>query len=274
MKPQIEELACLYVLDRLNPGERAAFEDQVDRDPELAVFVAELEEAANRRIRELPQTSPSPSVLARIEEEIGRAPILRTARPARSPWWAPATWAIAAAAAVAIGLVSGRILQGRSLANKPTVIVVNLGTQGSESTTLAFPGSARGPDERFMHLATMAQDYWEKPEGLPGRSAKAERAFALFDPTSNQGFIAIRNLPPPQPGRRYRLWIFDPSTRSLRDAGELPAGDSPRGLYSFSVSPDEKGAAEGLQFFVTAEDPDAPPAGRPSGSVVLGNRPI
>lgn len=273
MKPQIEELACLYVLDRLHPGERAAFEDQVDRDPELAVFVAELEEAANRRIRELPQTAPAPSVLARIEDEIGRDPIRRPARPAGPLRWTPVQWAIAAAAAVAIGLLSGRIFQA-SRGEKPALIVVNWGTGGSESTTLAFPGGDRGPDERFMHLATMAQDYWEKPERLPGRSAKAQRAFALFDPASNQGFIAIRDLPPPQPGRRYRLWIFDPSTRSLRDAGELPASGSPRGLYSFCVSPDEKGAAARLQFFVTAEDPGAPAAGRPSGSVVLGNRPI
>jgi hypothetical protein len=269
MKPQIEELACLYVLDRLSPGERAAFERLLGRDPELAVFVAELEEAANRRIRELPQRAPSPGLLARIEETVGRAPIAAPAQPLRPPRWALVPWAMAAAAAIA--LLSVRIYQGRFPTEKPTIIVVNLGTGGSESSTLPLTGGDRGPDDRFMHLATMAQDYWAKPERLPGASAKAERAFALFDPTSNQGFIAIRNLPPAQAGRRYRLWIFDPSTRNLRDAGELPANDSPRGLYSFSVLPDEKGAADRLQFFVTAEAADAPSAGRPAGSVVLGN---
>lgn len=74
MNPQLEELATLYVLDRLDPAERTAFESQLPGSPELTAFVRDLEAALAREIRSLPQHQPSADLLARIESRLDPAP--------------------------------------------------------------------------------------------------------------------------------------------------------------------------------------------------------
>ena len=61
MNQEHEELAALYVLDRLNAAERARFESLMMRDADLARHVRELEGGYAAAIRALPPTSPEPT---------------------------------------------------------------------------------------------------------------------------------------------------------------------------------------------------------------------
>jgi anti-sigma-K factor RskA len=266
MNPQTEELACLYVLDRLDARERAAFEARLPREPEMSALLGELETALARRIRSLPQHEPPASLLAEIEARIGTA-AGSGASPshAAAPDWALiARWGIAAVAAVGIAIIVAVNMPRAQAANRPFMIIVGL-------------DSRQSPDARFVQLATLAELYWEKPEELPVKvdsTGQGGRAYALFDPGSNQGFIAIRQFPDVEAGKRYHLWLLDTESGHIREAGILPETDSARGLYFFSVAPATGAKPEHLDFFVTAEDASAPESSQPQGKVVLGDRRI
>ena len=281
MNPQVEELACLYVLDRLDARERAAFEARLPSDPQLAALVGEIESALSRRIRSLPQREPPPGLLARIEAHIDRLPSREMSSPARAvtPMWASiARWGIAAVIAVSVGTIAFLNLRRTTLAaGRPFVIIVGLDSRQSTLAELPMKQVPQNADARFIQLASLAQQFWEKPEDLPVKMSPAGqggRGYALFDPGSNQGFIAIRQLPAIAQGMRYHLWLLDTVSGNVREAGILPVTDSTRGLYFFSVAPATGARPERLDFFVTSEDGSAPESSQPRGEVVLGDRRI
>jgi hypothetical protein len=278
MNSQIEELACLYVIDRLDARERTAFEARLPHDPELEALVGELESALARRIRALPRHEPPAGLLSRIEARIGRLPAGGApARPrAVAPLWVSiARWAIAAVIAVSVGTIALNLRRANGAAGRPFVIIVGLDSSQSTLAELPLQQPPQNADARFIQLASLARQFWEKPGDLPVKMAAGSgRAYALFDPASNQGFIAIRQLPAIEQGKRYQLWLLDTGSGRIREAGSLPATDSARGLYFFSVAPAAGVNPESLDFFVTSEDAAAPESSQPKGKVVLGDRRI
>jgi anti-sigma-K factor RskA len=301
MNPQLEELACLYVLDRLEPRERASFEASLRHDPQLASFVRELESALDQRIRALPPVEPPAGLLAQIEARIDALPAGEwhgqpagrsapaEAGPVRGPetssnlrgkpeppWAAITRWGIAALVAVGVGTIAvWQMRRAPAVAVRPFVIVVGLDARRSAMAELPMRKSAMDTDARFVQLATLAEQYWDKPEDLPGKlpsAGEGGRGYALYDPTSSQGFIAVQQLPVIGHGQRYHLWMLDSATGRIREAGILPLGDSSRGLYFFSVAPASEAKPGRVDFFVTAEDAAAPESTRPTGKVVLGGQ--
>jgi hypothetical protein len=281
MNPNLEELACLYVLDRLDERERAAFEARLLQDPELNALLGELEAELARRIHALPQHKPSAGALAGIEAQINRLPE-REARPAAraaaSRWVATARWGIAAVIAVSVGIIAVQSLRRPPAGTeRPFLIVVGLDSLKSTLAELPVQEHPRGADASFIQLASLAEKFWDKPEELPVKMGSADQTglgYALFDPGSNQGFIAIRRLPAVEPGMQYHLWILDTKTGQVRQAGVLPAGSSAHGLYFFSAAPDAGARLDRLDLFVTAEDAADPDSAQPRGKVVLGDRRI
>jgi anti-sigma-K factor RskA len=288
MNASLEEIASLYVLDQLPTRDRAAFESRLVRDPELTALVRELESALAHRIRALPSREPSADALARIEARIDALPAARSrdsdrdeltpvsARDRSRGWTAPARWGLAAA--VAFGLVTFAVhslLRGLAA---PVVIFVGLDAQRSTVASLPLAPRTQDADARFIQLASLAEQFWEKPDRLPvtlpADGASGDRGYALFDPASHQGFIAIEQLPAPAPNERYHLWIVDTASGRVHDAGILPLADARAGLFSFSVAPEEFARSAHLNFFVTAEKAAMPAPPRPRGEVVLGDRRI
>src|SRR5262249_11824102 len=103
------------------------------------------------------------------------------------------------------------------------------------------------------------------------------RGYALFDPASQQGFIAIEQLPALPHNQQYHLWVMDEKSGQIRDAGILPLAGLNRGLYSFALDPIEAPARDRARpnFFITVEGAAVPPAAaKPSGKVVLGRESI
>lgn len=277
MNPQLEELACLYVLDRLDARERAAFEARLLHDPDLAELVSGLESTLSRLVHALPQRQPPAGLPDRLEGLIDRLPKGDKPERAATPLWASiARWGIAAVIALGVGTIAVQSLRRTSSsATRPFVIVVGLDSRRTTPVELPLGESPQNSDARFIQLASMAERFWEKPDDLPvklGSNGESGRAYALFDPGSNQGFIAIRQLPIVDQGKRYHLWILDTASGGVREAGVLPVTGTSPGLFFFSVQPTAGVSPDRLDFFVTAEDPSAPGPSRPHGKVVLGDR--
>jgi anti-sigma-K factor RskA len=281
MNAQLEELACLYVLDRLDARERAAFEARLPLDPELSAVTREIEASLARRIHALPRHEPPADMLARIEARIDGLRAGETRRPSRSilPLWASvARWGIAAVIAVGVGIVAVQSLRrAPAAAARSYLIVVGLDSLRSTLAELPVEERPQNADASFIQLASLAERYWERPEDLPVKLDSAGgsgRGYALFDPGSNQGFIAIRQLPAAGLGKEYHLWLLDTASGQIREAGILPVAGSARGLYFFSVVPTTSARPGRPDFFVTAEDSGSPESAQPRGKVVLGDKRI
>lgn len=276
MNPQFEELATLYVLDQLDAAERTAFEARLLREPTLAALVRELESTLAHSVHALPPTPPPADLLARIEARIAPSAPRQTSPPsARSPARLTAffRWGLAAVIAVSLATLA---VQSFRRPSPPLVVVIGLDAHGSTFTEFPLRQPTRDPDARFIQLASLAQQFWSSPDQLPvdrPAATATNRGYALFDPSSQQGFIAIEQLPALAPAQRYHLWTVDTTTGEVRDAGTLPLSDHTHGLYSFSVSDRARGKKSGqLKFFVTVEDVLSP--SRPHGKVVLGSAPL
>jgi hypothetical protein len=281
MNPPLEDLASLYVLDQLAAPERADFEARLLRDPALAALVRDLEAGLARGVRSLPPAEPSAALLGQIEDRIDA---LVAARPGPVPsrradpprWLAFAGWGVAAVIAVSLATLAVQSL--RHSPDRPMIVLVGLDAGQNTFTELPLRGAAKDVDSRFMQLASLAENYWKKPGDLPVKPPSAtgdSRGYALFDPGSMHGFIAIEQLPAIAAGQSYHLWIVDPATGRVHDAGILPLTGTTRGLYSFTLGPSDSPESTRLNFFVTVEDVDAitRPA-KPRGKVVLGSNPI
>jgi hypothetical protein len=276
MNPELEELACLYVLDRLDAADRAAFEARLLNDAALASLTGELEAALARRIEALPQHVPSDAVAARIEARIDR--LARAGQGAvhafPGGWAAAARWGIAAALALGVGTAAFLGLRrAQAPSGQPHMIVAELDASRSTLAELPLQGHSADADASFIQLASLAERYWKRPEDLPVKMAPdgpSGRGYALFDPGTNEGFIAIRHLPAVEDGKRYHLWVVDMDSGKVREAGALPLAGSSRGLYFFSVAP-AAGTQGRVDFFVTAEDGSVAEPTSPRGKVVLGD---
>ena len=281
MNPQLEEQACLYVLDQLDAGERAAFAARLPHDAELAALVHDLESALARRIHDLPRHEPPASLLAQIEARLDQlpAPVAQSrVRPAAAPWAAIARWGIAAVIAISLGTIALQLLRRDSVTvGSPVVIFVGLDSHQSAFTELPLPQGPQDADARFIQLASLAEKFWAQPEKLPVNlptPGQSGRGFALFDPVSHQGYIAIRQLPVIAPGQSYHLWILDTGSGQTREAGVLPLTATTSGLYFFTVPSAGEAKAGRPGFFVTVEDTAEPASTKPRGKVVLGDERI
>ena len=70
MNTNTEELASLYVLDKLSADERRTFEERLESDTELTLLVRELESALEDQVRALPQHMAPGHVLSQIQNKI------------------------------------------------------------------------------------------------------------------------------------------------------------------------------------------------------------
>jgi anti-sigma-K factor RskA len=183
-----QDQAALYVLGLLEPHEAAAFESELNANSELRDIARELREAAGVVAMAAPTQTPPASQKQRIKREIAAkseesAPI---SMQRHQFGWVP--WAIAAALAIFCGLLAfDRVRLERQLAN------VRAADPLMQTTFFALAPSAPAPPDA---KATVA---WQ-----PGRQS---------------GVIRISNLPAPQSGKDYQLWVVDAEHKDPISAG-------------------------------------------------------
>jgi hypothetical protein len=277
MNSQLEEQACLYALDRLGPEERASFEALLANDPGLSALVREYEETVARTILTLPRSAPPENLLARIEDQIDRrsaspGPAQRTM--AAFPWSRVAKWGLAAVIAASLGILALR-LQPRSTG--PVVVLAVLEADRTHYSEVPLRHAGGDADARFVQLASLAESLWEQNRAVrPGQShLPVDRSFALFDPGSLQGFLAVRELPAVSGNQRYLVWLSDQTTGGVWFAGMLPVGGPDSGLYCFLIEPTAAPQTKRPGIFITLEERDtASTTPKPQGRIVLGTKPI
>ena len=285
MNESPEELASLYVLDQLDADERGAFEARLLREPQLASLTRDLEAGLACGVRTLPPHEPPAAVLERIEQRLDALPgqgpgwkphsipgrRSQPPTPRHQTWTAWAGWGLAAV--VAVSLATLAVQSVRHPSTQPVFVVV--GMDANRNTFADLPqsvASAKDADARFIQLASLAENFLKNPGTAPvpvNVAPDGNRGYALFDPGSQQGFIAIEKLPALVENQRYHLWVIDASASRVRDAGLLPSTGLNHGLYSFVLDPAEVIKSGRPNFFVTVEENGE--STKPRGKVVLGN---
>jgi len=233
-----EELAALSALDLLEPGERAAFESGLDRDPALRAQARELREAAAALAFTAPAAEPPPELADRIlasvatrEARGGRRPAGRLISfPSLLPWAIAAGLALCSAWTARLYLNSRseaamlrdqQVLAGlelRSVRNQlEAERIVNQRELTDTRQDLAAAG--RRLSELHQEIAdfTRAQkasgslasyniaDLASTP-GVPSQTL----AVAVWCPSMQEGILAVSNLPRLPAGKDYQLWVIDP----------------------------------------------------------------
>ena len=277
MKETLEEVACLYVLDQLDPAARSEVDARLLHDPELAELVRELQGVVANAVRAVAQTPAPPEQLLKIEAQIDAAGKAGRGKRSQSGpttvrWITFARWGIAALIAVSLSTLAIQSLRRPKLT--PMIVFVSL--DSNRNTFVEFPleVEATDADARFVQLASMAETFWRAPSQLPrgtNQIPDGRRGYVLFDPSTRQGFIAVDQLPPLAETQRYHLWLLDPQSGTIRDAGSLPLWGG-GGLFSFTAQTAQSHLVARPQIFITIEDVrDTPAPAQPHGQVVLGD---
>ncbi len=181
-----QDQAALYVLDLLDLDERAAFESAMKANAELADLVSELREAAAAVALSVPLRAP-PAVL---KQRILRQVALEKPAPTVTRTASRIPWAIAAAIAFLCGLLAiDRARLERELTELRTADPL------SGTTVIA--------------LAT-----------TPAARADSKGSIA-WEPDRQTGIIRVSNMPPPDPGKDYQLWVVDAEHPDPISAGLL-----------------------------------------------------
>ena len=206
MTPAHDELkhdAAAYVLDSLEPDERAAFEAHLAGCNECAGEVRSLLGVTGALARTVPQRTPRPELREKVLRSI---PNLVHDKPSRMPGRTVLKWLpVAAALALALGLgVYALVLQSR-LVDAQSALAVLV-----------------APDVARIDLA-----------GQP--VAPLARARALW--SRNRGMIfSVSNLPAAPEGRVYQVWVVTANTPV--SAGLLTPDASGSGSAYFDTAPD------------------------------------
>ena len=279
MKPHLEELASLYVLDELNPEERAAFEQRLETDTDLLTLVRELEVAMEDQVRNLPQAAAPDHLFDAIQQKI--SPVTADA-PSKAvitiPWSTFTGWGMAAALLLGVGLtllLTNRDSELTMPGSQPVVLLVGMDSQSAfvEAVPSQMPADEL---ENFVQLAQMAETFWKHPEQLPERvqsplANTKSSGYAVYDPQSKHGFIAIQKLPIQEDGKNYFLWLKDVGSNVLECAGIIPMQDREQGLYFFELDDNSILSSNKVAFFITEEASTEAELEKPSGELVLGS---
>lgn len=280
MNENTKELASLYVLDKLTPDERRVFEKRLETETELVLLVRELEIAVEEQVRKLPQQEAPAHLFSKIESKVySESPAVNSKPTVSISWPIFAGWGMVAALLLGVGLtllVTHRDSGGGAPTAQPVYLVVGMDSDSSAFKTIPAVIS-QGDLGSFGDLTQMVENYWDHPDELPTKVGASPLAntlgsgFAVFDPQSKHGYIAIQNLPKQEDGKNYFLWVKDPQANLLECAGIIPMQDRNNGLYFFELDDNSPISSSRVAFFVTEETASEPMLEKPGGEMVLGS---
>ncbi len=216
-----EDLASLHALGLLDGAELELFTAELARSPELQRLAAELRRASTALAHQAPGAEPPAELRARvlasalgIDPGLPRAfPVDGSLVPVRS--WIP--WLIAACIAVAavwperlyiraeaenVALRERQRLAQLALEQTRAQLEAARGLlaqSGRQIAELSASLKAEG-DLAHLKIATLASMLGNSPAAL---------AVAVWDPTREEGVLAVSRLPALASEKDYQLWVID-----------------------------------------------------------------
>jgi anti-sigma-K factor RskA len=266
-----EELAALHALDLLEGEERDQFMAELGRNAELQRRVGDLRRAAAGLAHVAPEADPPEALRARILASASASPrglpsaIAPAAppgagRPVAFPSWVP--W-LAAACFAAAALWAGNLYVAARSANASLREQRRLAQLDLERARGQLADATRLLAESGREIAELGAKL--KAEGdlasfkismlasMLGNSPAA-LAVAVWDPSREEGVLAVSRLPALAAAKDYQLWVIDPQYPSPVSGGVFAVdpvsgeahvvfrADKPvKSIAKFAVSLERKG---------------------------------
>lgn len=269
-----QDLAADYALNELDPYKTGAFEAELARDPELRALTEELCEAAASLAHDAPRRLPPPELRERIlsavrgEAIAPSAPAPATAAAPKAPTQSGGVsilpWALAAGFAITtVALWFERDQLRKDSANlRQDAIALREKTEKSKARIADLSKEVEGLKNRDalaqVRLATLSAQVDAYKNG---------KVLIAWDPEKQRGIVQFTNLPRPEAGKDYQLWVIDPKYPKPVSGGVVPTNPDGSANIAFkTVEPIEKAD----KFAVSVE----PAGGVPSATgpiVFLGN---
>ena len=210
---ELQDEATLYALALLDDREATAFERALDADAELHVLVTDLRETVGA-LAWTTMGNPPPGlrerVLSRAAEE-KRATTIRTRRifsadevatTPRYGKWLP--WTVAAAMALCCGALTVSRERWRQSSSALEI------TAQSSPQTHSAPESQEKDPLRQMVFCSL--------EPLASEMVRP-RVMVLWDAVRREGKVRAANLPLPEAGKDYQLWVVEAGHKNPISAG-------------------------------------------------------
>jgi anti-sigma-K factor RskA len=271
-----EELASLYAFGLLEGQELKQFEVTLASSPELRDLVNELTATSATLAHTAPVAAPLASLKARLLSRIATGPRGKIV-PFRLSFWLP----LAAAAAFALSTVWLAQLnfitrtENSLLVEQQAIAAATLQSSRNqlEAERLIANQERRGAETRIADLTLQMQEQSDLAQfkiatlaSLLDNSPQA-LAVAIWNPSTQEGVLAVEKLPALAADRDYQLWVIDPQYPIPVDGGVFevnPAtgearyqfkADRPvKAIAAFAVSLERKGGvpkAEGPMVLIS-----------------------
>jgi len=222
-----QQTAIDYVLGELPPAEAIAFEKALATDAELHEFTREVKEGCASLALEQSPVRPDPGLFSRVLTRANAGGRNRLKNISFLPW---ALAACLALAALVVGLDDFRRKQDVAELNRRDLIA----------------------QLQVVSLRAQINAY-----------AKSS-AIVVWNSAQQRGLIRLQDLPSPEAGRDYELWILDPASNTLVSAGVVQLEKLKAGEEEFQPSHPITTAAE---FAISIEQ--AGGSMEPHGQMIL-----
>lgn len=213
---QQQDLASEYALGALEAEAARAFEAELAANPELRTLTDELREASAILAHFAPRKLPPPELRERVLLSIraeATASQPASSSPVQSGGFGILPWALAAGFAIS----TAALWYERAALQEEAASLLTETQELRNRDALARV--------RIATLASQVDAY-----------SKAT-AVIVWDPQKQRGIVKLANLPRPETGKDYQLWVIDPKYPNPVNGGILPVGED--GIARVAFAPDQ-----------------------------------
>jgi anti-sigma-K factor RskA len=240
---QQQDLASEYALGNLDSKAARAFEAELAANPELRVLTDELREAAAALAHLAPKKLPPPELRERVlssnrAEAAASQPAFSS--PVQSGGFGILPWALAASLAVS---TAAFWYENNELKKEAASLLAE---------TLDLRNRDALARVRIATLAAQVEAY------------SKTTAVIIWDPQKQRGIVKLSNLPRPEAGKDYQLWVIDAKYPNPVNGGILPVGED--GIARVAFTPDQP-VKKADKFAISVEPAGGVP--KATGPIVL-----
>jgi len=296
ISPEAEEDAIRYVLGEMSPDEERAFAQLLETDPELAAYVAEVEDTFGALATTVPQVEPPAGMRDRIMAQVSAQATAKAGKGSKL-----LLAALTGALILTLTLfVTGRMkLEADLKASQSELLTaqdekaeetkradglateveqlqsdkVRLGTEvtalKAENTRLTEANTQL--TETNAQLATDLQEARNaadlarlKLASLSSSVDETYEASLAWSPQEQSGMVEVGNLPVNEPGKQYQVWIIDEGNPNPISGGVFEVAENAPNKASFKAT---QPVSNAVAFAISVEETGGVPS--PQGPSVL-----